>query len=184
MSRVYEGKTGVGQIIFCIIAAATVMIPVIIAENITFAYQWLPIIGDGSIIGANTLYFETFMQKIGLDVSSYGSILDTIKEYCFHAFYGIIAFDFLFALIQAFLRSEVLRKILKFISVLLGFVMLILTVVFAASVAGFIFQAIDNGGENLAESIMESGAIYLFVMFFFAFIAMFKQFGSFFGKSY
>lgn len=186
MSKDYEGKIGIGQLILCLVAAATLFIPLAIEPSVIFAFSKItPIGGTSEIALMQTTYSQALFETLNL----YEKIPATFFEllpYSIYAFYGILAFDILFTLILMVLRSEILRQIVRAVSILFGFIMIIIMLASIPAVAGFFTHFMRDGfGDRLIfDCIINEGLLYFFGLFFLSIIVMVKQFSSFFGKSY
>lgn len=191
MAKDYEGKIGIGQIIFCIFAAATLFIPFVMDPEIIFTYKFLLPTEEypfaSNIVTLSQLGFVNSVFSLAGISEAVPEIVFQILPYTVYAFYAIVAFDLLFVILLLILRFEGFRKTLRAFSILFGFVMLILMIVFLASVVGF-FTLYASGaygeGAEIFACIKNTGVIYFFGLFVFALIGMIKQFSSFFGKSY
>ena len=83
------------------------------------------------------------------------------------------------------IRVEGLRKFFRVIGILLGFVMLVITVVMLATIVGFVIYYMVGGfgdGAAIFDCIKSYGLAFYTGVFVFAIIATVKQFSSFFGK--
>ncbi|MBO4251441.1 MAG: hypothetical protein J5911_02130 [Clostridia bacterium] len=186
MSNNYEGKLGVGQLIFCLFAFATLLIPLTLDPSLVFAFNEITPIGTTSGVALIQTGFITAL----FDIIKLSSVLTpeilNLLPYSIYAFYAIVAFDLVFGIILMMARVESLRIILKVISVLLGFVMLAVTIISLMPVVGFFAQYFSGAfGEALIiDCIKNTGIMYFFGFMIFSLILMICQFSSFFGKSY
>ena len=186
MVKYYEGKIGIGQLILCLVAAATLFIPVVIEPSIVFAFNKIIPIGTTSEIAVmQTTFVQSLFETAHLSDKIPTALFD-ILPYSIYAFYGIIAFDILFTLVLMIARSEILRQILRAFSILLGFILLIITIASIPAIAGFFTYYFNNGfGDVLIfDCIKNEGLIYFVGLFALSFIVTIKQFSSFFGKTY
>ncbi len=186
MTKDYEGKIGIGQLLFCLIAAATLFIPFAFEPSINFSFNNIMPFGDSVITAAQATYINSFAATVGIP-ESVMEIVNTIAPYSVYAFYGIIAFDLLFTLILMVLRNEIVRQIVRIFSVLFGFVMLLANVYLILTVAGFFMYYFNNGfgeGQPIFDCMKNNGLFFYFGVMVFSFIGTIKQFSSFFGKSY
>ncbi len=184
MTKDYEGKLGIGQIIFCIIAAATLLIPFTI-DPMEFSFNHIMPIAESDINVWQNAYISILFDIAGI-ADKIPQIIYDIIPYGFVAFYGILAFNIVFALLMMIIRNEVMRAILRAISVLLGFVMLAVNLVMLASVAGVFanyFKNLAGSGAPIFDYLKNSGVIYFLGVMVFSLIGMVKQFSSFFGKT-
>nr|MBO4518314.1 hypothetical protein [Clostridia bacterium] len=184
MAKDYEGKLGIGQIIFCIIAAATLCIPFII-DPMEFSYDHILPIAESDINFWQDGYIHVLFETVGI-ADKIPQVIYDIIPYAFVAFYGILAFDIVFALLMMIIRNEVMRVLVRTISVLLGFVMLAVNVVMLATVAGVFanyFKYVSDTGTPIFDYLKNSGVIFFAGVMIFSLIAMVKQFSSFFGKT-
>lgn len=183
MTKDYEGKLGIGQLIFCIIAAATLLIPFTI-EPIEFSFNHIMPIAKSEINGIQNFYLLALFDTIGI-TEAIPQVIYDILPYALYAFYGILAFDIVFALLLMIIRNEVMRVIFRAISVLLGFIMLAANIVMLATVAGVITYYLKYVSETpIFEFLKNSGVFFFLGVMIFSLIGTVKQFSSFFGKSY
>lgn len=186
MTKDYEGKIGIGQLFLCLLAAATLAIPFVFEPQIDFAFNSIMPIGENAITALQSSYFSALMNTVG--VAEY--IPETVNEflpYTLYVFYGILAFDIFFTFVLMILRIEVLRVLIRALSVLLGFATLAVFLVSLATTAGFFTFYIDGGfgeGAMIFDCIKNFGLPYFFGVTVFSIIVTVKQFSSFFGKSY
>lgn len=186
MSKDYEGKIGIGQLILCLFAAATLLIPIVIEPSLVFAFEKIMPIGTTSEIAAMQ---TKFIQSIFEAANIYDKLpaeIFSILPYSIYAFYGIVAFDLVFTLFIMISRSEILRQILRAFSIFLGFVLLIIVLANVPAIAGFFTCYFNNGfGDKLIfECIKNEGFLFFLGFFVLAVIVMINQFSSFFGKTY
>ena len=186
MSKYYEGRISAGPIILCLFALATLFIPLAIEPNIIFPFSKIMPISNTSdlcVLQANFSFvvFDalSIADQIPAEVFNY-------LPYTIYAFYGIVLFDLLFSIILLIIRSEVLRQIIKAISIILGIAMIIVTLASILPIAGFFTYYLSGGfdGALIFDCIKNQGLLYFVGFFIFALIIMIKQFSSFFGKSY
>ncbi|MBP5465982.1 MAG: hypothetical protein J6Y43_00255, partial [Clostridia bacterium] len=129
-------------------------------------------------------YMLNFFDTVGIMEHIPEIVINDIIPYGFAAFYGILAFDIVFAILLMIIRSEVLRVLLRTISVLLGLVMIAVNIVMLATVAGVFTSYFRSGTEMpIFDYIKNSGVIFFFGVMLFSLIAAKKQFSSFFGKT-
>lgn len=186
MTKDYEGKIGIGQLIFCLIAAATLVIPFTFDPSINFSFNNIMPIGNSVITSIQATYIGSFATTVGIP-DSVMEIINTVAPYSVYAFYGIIAFDLLFTLILMVLRNEIVRQIVRTFSILLGIVMLLASIFIIASVVGFFTYYMNNGfgeGQAIFDCMKNNGLFFFAGVAIFSFIGSIKQFSSFFGKSY
>lgn len=185
MTKDYEGKLGIGQIIFCIIAAATLLIPFTI-DPMEFSFNHIMPIAESDInVWQSEFYLPALYEVIGI-TDKVPQVINDIIPYAFVAFYGILAFDIVFALLMMIIRNEAMRVILRAISVLLGFVMLAVNLVMLASVAGvatYYLKYVADSGTPIFDFLKNSGVFFFFGVMVFSLIGMVKQFSSFFAKT-
>lgn len=185
MSRIYEGKIGFGQLLLCLIAAATICIPFAIYPQIEFAFNHLLPIGENIVSTSQTTYLTSILESLSI-LSAIPESLFNIFKYALYAFYGIIAFDILFTLIMMVLRNEIVRQILRALSFFFGFILIIVTIISFLTIAGFFttYNAGGFGDAALLDCIKNNGLFFFLGLAIFSFICMIKQFSSFFGMSY
>lgn len=187
MTKDYEGKLGFGQLFFCLLAAATLFIPYALEPSINFSFNNIMPIANSVITSTQATYVGSFLTgTVGLS-GTIMEIINTIVPYSVYIFYGIIAFDLLFTLILMILRNEIVRQIVRLLSVLLGFVMLIASIFLIVTVVGFFTYYLNNGfgeGKAIFDCIKNNGLLFFAGIAVFSFIGTIKQFSSFFGKSY
>ena len=185
MAKDYEGKLGIGQLILCLLAAATLCIPYVLEPQIEFTFNRILPIGNSAVSADQGTYLLAIFDKIGITASIPESVFK-ILPYSIYAFYGIIAFDLFFTLVMMILRNEIIRQVLRVFSVLLGFVLIALVLVNLLTVAGFFVNYLAGGfGEReIMDCIKNSGLLFFAGLAVFSFICMIKQFSSFFGMSY
>ncbi len=174
-----DRKQCIGSLIFSIFALATVFIPFIL-RNTTFAFQSLPLIGDGSFIDSLLTNIESAFKLIQQQAffTDNKNLIETICLISFYAFYGIVLFDFIFSLILLIFPCEVLRLIVKIFSIIFGVVMILLTIVYVLFIIGFIAHLTTAiaAGESFKTLVQTCGALYMLVMVIFCFLLMSKQF--------
>ena len=175
MTRDYEGKLGIGQMFFCILALATLFVPFALS-TMTFAVS-----SFDNIATAQSNYLTAFVQLLSFSIT-----LPSAISYVIYLFYGIVGITFLFTLIMMFMKNELVRQTLRLISVIIGFVMIAIFLINLLTVAGF-FTFYMNGGfgnELIVDCITEKGLLFFLALTFMSAIGMIKYFSSFFGKSY
>lgn len=184
MTKDYEGKLGIGQIIFCIIAAATLLIPFTI-DPMEFSFNHIMPIAESDINVWQNAYINILFDTVGI-ADKIPQVIYDIIPYGLAAFYGILAFDIVFALLMMIIRNEVMRVLLRAISVLLGFAMLAVNLVMLASVAGvatYYLKYVADSGTPIFDFLKNSGVFFFFGVMVFSLIGMVKQFSSFFAKT-
>lgn len=185
MAKDYEGKIGIGQLILCLLAAATLCIPYVLEPQMEFTFKRIIPIGDSAVSADQGAYITAIAETLGI-ASSIPEAIFNMLPYSIYAFYGIIAFDLVFTLLMMILRNEILRQILRALSILLGFVLLVLALVNLLTVAGFFAKYLSGGfGEiEIFDCIKNYGLLFFLGLTVFSFICMIKQFSSFFGTSH
>ena len=181
MTKDYEGKIGIGQMIFCLIALATLLIPFAFATNSSALNNLMPI-GDSEISKAQTNYLSAFISLLSFSIA-----VPSAVSYLIYAFYGIVGLTLLFTLLMLFLKSEPVRQLLRTLSVFTGFIMMAIFLINLCTCAGFFSYYLNNGfgGDALiVECITEHGLIFFLAVTFMSALGMVKHFSSFFGKSY
>ncbi len=167
-------KQCVGALIFVLVAFCTVLIPFLF-EGPDFAFNHLPLVGDGDIIPMLDTYTNAFFKVINIQTPL---IMTYVSNYCLYVFYGILAFDLLFCLFLIIIRCNGIRIFCKIISILAGILMFALTFVFLFYVVGFIINISQNitPEMDILSLIQQGGLIYLFSLFIFSFLLISKQF--------
>lgn len=185
MTKDYEGKLGIGQLILCLFAAATLVIPYTF-EPMVFSFNNIMPIGDSVITATQNTYISAFLETLGLSAVIPEAIFNIIP-YTIYAFYGIIAFDILFTIILMIFRVEIFRIIVRALSILLGFATLAVFLVSLVTTAGFFTYYLSGGfgeGAVIIDCIKNNGLLFFLGVTVFSIIVTVKQFSSFFGKSY
>ncbi|MEG9429568.1 MAG: hypothetical protein VZQ61_01370 [Christensenellaceae bacterium] len=185
MSRDYEGKIGIGQLLLCLLAAATLCIPYMLEPQMEFTFNRIMPIGDSAVSADQGAYLMAILEQIGI-ASAIPETIFKMLPYTIYAFYGIIAFDIVFTLFMMILRSEIIRHLLRALSILLGLALLVLALVNLLTVAGFFAKYLSGGfGEReIFDCIKNNGLLFFIGLTVFSFICMAKQFSSFFGTSH
>lgn len=174
-----DRKQCVGTLIFSLFAIATLFIPFIIRET-TFAFNYAPILGDGSWPDMLYSYVLSAFKLLEMEeiVLNNASIINTICSASFFIFYGIVLFDFLFSLILIIFPCNVLRIIVKVFTIIFGFVMILTTILHVMFIIGFIAYLTNQvaAGVGFREVVQVGGIIYLVVVTMFCYLLMSKQF--------
>ena len=186
MSKDYEGKIGIGQLILCLIAAATLLIPVAIEPAVIFAVNKITPIGTTSEVAAVQITFSRAVFEALNMVDKIPEPFFNSLPYAMYGFYGIVAFDLLFTLILMVLRSEILRQIARAVSIFLGFIMIFITLAFIPAIAGFFTYFMQGGfGDALIFDCIKNGGLLFFAgLFIMSIVVTTNQFSSFFGKTH
>ena len=171
----------VRALLFSVFVICLALIPLSFAADAKSepAFTILPILGNGEITEIQGVYIEAVLNKFGLaampEVVGY---VEIAVQYCFYAFYGILAANVVFNLILILFRWSLFRFIFKLISIIAGFAMIIISVVLLATVVGFFINFIDAALpiEQIGEAILGSGIIFIFINMIFAFALIGKQF--------
>ena len=185
MAKDYEGKIGIGQLILCLLAAATLCIPYVLEPQMEFTFNRIMPIGNSAVSADQGIYLMAILEQIGV-ASSIPEGIFKILPYTIYAFYGIIAFDLVFTLLMMILRNELIRQILRALSILLGLALIALFLINLLTVAGFFANYLSGGfgGSEIFDCIKNNGLLFFTGLTVFSFICMIKQFSSFFGMSY
>jgi hypothetical protein len=181
MTKDYEGKIGIGQMIFCLVALATLFIPFAFATNSSALDNLMPF-GDSVITKAQANYLSAFISLLSFSVE-----IPSEVSYLIYAFYGIVGLTLLLTLLMLFLRNEPVRQLLRGLSIFTGFIMLAIFLVNLFTCAGFFSYFMGDGAEEniqLVECITEKGLIFFLALTFMSALGMIKHFSSFFGKTY
>ncbi len=135
-------KSCFGTIIVSLIAICVLLLPATFGSvGMRLSFQFMPLIGDGSITENNQLVAQGFSALSGLDTSLVAMILD----YTTLAYMGILGVNIVFALLLAITRATTLRVFFKFYSILAGFAMLAIflsSLIYIAGFAGLFIHAI------------------------------------------
>ena len=184
MVKEYQGKLGIGQAFFCIIAIATLAIPFALDPMVFTFNLAMPIGGPNYITNIQEMFVSAVID--GFAIQDYvPEIVTQLLPYSLYAFYAVIAYDFLFIILLMILRFDGLRVFFRIIGVLLGFVLLAVAIIALATVVGFVmyYLAGDFGdGASILDCIKNNGVLFYLGVTIFAFIATGKQFFSFFGR--
>ena len=185
MAKDYEGKIGLAQLFLCLLAAATLAIPLAFEPELDFAFNHVMPIAESDINAIQITFIQAFLETLNLTSLVPESVFEIIP-YVIYAFYAVLAFDIFFTLVMMILRNEIMRIILRAISVLLGFVMLAVFLVSLVSVAGFFTYYLNDGfgdGALIFDCIKNSGFLFFLGVTLFSIITAIKQFSSFFGMT-
>ena len=185
MARDYEGKIGIGQLLLCLFAAATLFIPYVFDPQIEFTFNRIMPIGNSFVSADQSVYILAIFEKLGIAAAVPEAIFK-ILPYTIYVFYGIIAFDIVFTLFMMVLRNEIVRQSLRALSIFFGFVLFILFIVNLSAVAGFFAKYLSGGfGDTpIIDCIKNNGLLFFLGLTVFSLICMIKQFSSFFGTSH
>lgn len=185
MAKDYEGKIGIKQLILCLLAAATLCIPYVLEPQMEFTFNRIMPIGNSAVSADQGTYIMAILDTIGI-VSSIPEAVFELLPYTIYAFYGIIAFDIFFTLLMMILRNEIIRQILRALSIFLGFVLIVLSLLNLLTVAGFFARYLSGGfgDSEIFDCIKNNGLLFFLGLTVFSFICMIKQFSSFFGMSH
>ena len=184
MAKNYEGKIGIGQLFFCIIAAATLFIPITFDPEMTFAYKTLLPVAEGDATFIQLLYLGNVFSAFS--IPELPTIVNQLIPYAVYAFYAVVAYDFVFILLLMIIRVDGLRKLFRFFGILLGFVMLAAFIVSLATVVGFVLAYIGGAfgdGVGIIDSAKNGGALFFLGVTIMSLVGTIKQFSSFFGRS-
>lgn len=183
MAKDYEGKIGIGQLLFCLIALATLLIPYTL-DPMIFSFDKIMPIGNSVINEAQNNYIAEFFSTLSFPVPE---AIYQVTVYVVYAFYGIVALTLFLTLVMMLLRNEPLRQILRALSIIAGLLMLAIMLVHLVTVAGF-FTYYLNGkfgeGALIFDCITNQGLLFFLGITVFSALGMVKHFSSFFGKSY
>lgn len=160
-------------IFFALLATAIVFIPVTINGVSISTYKILPIIGDGSFF--STFITENLAQSIGALIPGFSdfALISTIYTIFTYTFFAGIILDVIFALLLIITRSNAIRILIRLISVILGFAMLIIGLLYLLYVIAIIYGAILNGTFN---QIINTGILFALGVNVVALILCKKQF--------
>ena len=181
----YEGKIGIGQLILCLLAAATLCIPYVLEPQMIFTFNQVMPIGNSVVSVDQSAYLAAIFETLNV-ASRIPEAVTNILPYALYVFYGIIAFNILFTILMMFLRNEIMRQLLRALSILFGFVLILVSVVNLLTIAGFFSKYLAGGFGDSAifDCIKNNGLIFFVGLTVFSFICMIKQFSSFFGTSH
>ena len=164
--------------LFCLIALCVALIPATFGNvGINMTYKILPIIGDGSIEGAQAQSAKGLAALFGLstDLESTFTMMFNIGTI---SYFSILLLDFIFSLFLAITRIQVMRIIFKIYSILAGIAMILILFLSIGHVVGFaglIIQGVIMPDQILTA--METSAILTYIgMAIFSGLLIGKQF--------
>lgn len=177
-------------LLIALIAAATLAIPFIIDDangSITYSYQVMPFLKlsetpislefmaniDNSLLALFNLTLDEQLLNLIYNVS----------YYTIYAFYGIIAFDIVFALLTLLTQFSGIRVFARIISIIGGIAMIFIAIISLAHIIGLINYYIILSGTFQPDLIMQiiklSGVLLFIGMFIFSLVLIRNQFSWF-----
>ncbi len=167
-------------LLFTLFVCCTIFIPFSITDDgIVYSFSKFPLMGDASIADNFIFVVQNLQQLTNLseEIMIYVSYA---YEYCLYAFYGILALDFIFALVLIITRLNLLRVLFRIVVILCGFVMLAILVLCLGYIVAYIYSAFASGDfNNLLPVLQEKGIIFAFGLTIFSGIMIKKQFSWF-----
>lgn len=185
MRRDYEGKIGIGQTFFCLLVAATLLIPFAISTMSFAAFNIMPI-GDSLLSNTQSLYVTAFFTTLSA-ADKIPDFVYTATPYVLYVFYGLEGLTLFLTIIMFFWKNEAVRIILRTLSILASFVMMAVFFINLLTVAGFFTYFFSGGfGEDalIVDCMMEQGLFFFLGVTFLSALSAIKHLTSFFGKSY
>ena len=175
MTRDYEGKIGIGQMIFCLLALATLFVPFALSTNELAASSF------DKIATAQANYLGDFSQLLSFSLTIPEGISVII-----YIFYGIVGVTLALTILMLFLRNELIRQILRILSIFTGFIMIAIFLINLFTIAGFFAYYMNGnfGDKLIVDCMTEEGLIFFLAITIMSAVGMVKYFSSFFGKSY
>ncbi len=174
-------------IIFSVIMLLIAFIPFSFSSDTTsqvLSLKILPIIGSEQEIleSSREIIINGISATISTIPSSTLDLLNTFFSLSFDLFFGIVLFDLVASIILAITRVNVLRKILRVISIICGFAMIFINICCILYVLGIVCTVIQNF-EELNTVVLSNGTLFFIVMQVFSLILAVKQF-KWFSKPY
>ena len=177
-------KQCIGTIIFCLFSLVIFLIPFTFGNSgLSLTYNFLPIIGDGSILETPAYIVEGAGALFGL--SDLEDIFQLVLDIDTLVFLAILGFDVLFSLILAIFRSVILRVFCKIITIIAGLLMIIIMFTSILQITG-IFGALIMGvvePQNFMAMLEISGVLFAIGMAIMSGMMIKRQF-KWFGKLY
>ena len=173
-------RNAFNTILFCLLAILVAFIPFTIGSSASFSFYFetFPLIGDNSFgdkFCDSTYFLFDLLYYFDL------SFLDVIAEFLEIfvgflpiIFYGIIALDLIFSILLLIFRQSWLRKIFKILSIIMGIVMVVITLLYLTFLVGIILNAIID--LDFFALIDEYGLFAILFTTGFSMVATVKQF--------
>ena len=170
-------KQSFGIIIFCLFTALILLVPFTFGNaGMHYTYESLLAFFNGAQFmpeAVSTGLFALFNLP-----AQFGGIVLSALNYYPIVFFGILAFDILAALIIIIFRSEVMRLIFKIISILCGFVMILIALCALLHIAGIAGQFIMGVTpmDSFMQVLEQTGILFAIAVLVFAILLAPKQF--------
>lgn len=168
----------ISTIIFSAITFLTVLIPYSINNGVSHALDYMPVIGDGTIIDKQVGVVNNLFSIIGVNFNTFSFIFKNNVI----IFYSILLLNVLFSLLLILTRVNILRIIFKIISSLFGIALIIISLSYFIIIVCTIYSLFTGYFgplNNVLNAMLSCGIIYYFITIFFISILSRKQFGWF-----
>lgn len=162
-------------LIFVLITFIFLFVPFSFSEGIIYTHAKLPIIGDGEIIEYAKISGDFFAEFIQKTEGSLPSFLYSLYNFSYQMFMVVLVADALFCIILSFLRLNVLRVIMKILSIFCGFFMIAFASINLIYVIGY-FYAAGSYAIPFLDMIKQCGVSSAFAFFILGIIYSIKQF--------
>ncbi len=171
-------KQCIGTILFSIFAACLVFIPLTFGSlPISFTYEYLPFVGNGKLLQApmTILAGVSSMFKLEQNLIEYVGIVLNLTPV---VFFSILIFNIVSSLLLAILRFSFLRVIFKIISIICGFLMIVITLSNLLFIVGFCGNFISGSApiENIMNELETSRILLAISMLVLSSMLIKKQF--------